>query len=73
MVAAAGWQIYAWKPPNSLTLKLASGLDKESETRHVSKLMYCMGGGHSLGTSTNTAEADRNKYATVVNKSSDEL
>ena len=49
--------------------RLASGLDKESETRQVSTLLYCMGeDAENVLTSTNIAEADRKKYATVVSK-----
>ena len=47
----------------------ASGLDQEDETRQVSTLLYCLGEeAHDVLTSTNIPEADRKKYAKVMEK-----
>ena len=47
----------------------ASGLDKESNKRKVSTLLYCLGpDADDVLASTNIEEADRKKYLKVIEK-----
>lgn len=47
----------------------ASGLEKEDETMRVSTLLYSLGEeAHDVLTSTNITDADKKKYATVMEK-----
>ena len=47
----------------------ASGLDKESEERRVSTLLYCLGpDADNVLTSTNIEDRDRKKYSKVMEK-----
>lgn len=52
--------------------RMASGLNKESEERQVSTLVYCMGNSaDDVLTSTNISAEDRKKYDSVVTKFDD--
>ena len=52
--------------------RAASGLDKESEERQVSTLLYCLGDtADDVLTSTNITEEDRKKYDSVIVKFDD--
>ena len=49
--------------------RAASGLDKESDERRVSTLLYCLGdSADDVLTSTNIVAEDRKKYASVLAK-----
>ena len=49
--------------------RLSSGLSGESDERHISTLLYCMGeDAEETLTSTNITEEDRKEYARVVRK-----
>ena len=49
--------------------RVASGLDKENESRQVSTLLYCMGeDAESVLTSTGISDTDKEKYKPVVSK-----
>ena len=49
--------------------RAASGLDKESDERQVSTLLYCLGDtADDVLTSTKISDEDRKKYSSVVAK-----